>query len=717
MDVKQYKKIKQYIDILLGKIKDKALEEGEDIVSDEFKENLLLVRNRILENLGIDPLEYEEMGRLLREQKLAKTKKEKEELNQKVEGLELAIAGEGDIILKIDEQLALLKDKKINWNELINKPTIISPKDLEGVEKKIPKQFDPSNIYQQVIKIIDSLSVLGDRTEEQGKQIKNLAERKIETHPEKHTIESHPDLLATTKDLNRLVGGKEVDDLHKHKATLHETMFGGGGGVGEKGDKGDKGDSGITIISTATDTAITGIFKGASGKVALAIADTDYVKNEADPVAMAYLDQSVKTTGTPLFGGTTSGIPYSEINDEATTNLVTNPSFEVDTAGWAGLIGTETLSSSSTYSYFGTKSLKVITPGSVVNEGVGFTFNCLPNTTYTVSWWTRGGGYPLAWQLVGNSSGATDFGNAGEQGAFNFWGRCHGTKTTNGSDTTLTFKAYVGLWGSPAAVTFYVDGVQIEAKAYPTSYCDGSMGTGYAWTETAHASTSTRTAGWQYLNPSSKLVMDTTGLWNIPTGIQIGYRVLNLGNARLTSNALNFQYGIGGSSWSGGISFSGTTLYVGAGGNSTYFGTTSSNYDTDIWTGQGKITLHAESASGRIYVKANGDTDDYFSFTTISNIPTLLTVGACDLALGGTTEAVRIQDSTGNVGIGVTSPTAVLHLKAGTATQYTAPIKLTAGVLLTTPELGTLEYTDDGTTGHLYFTLNVATVITRVQII
>ena len=55
----------------------------------------------------------------------------------------------------------------------------------------------------------------------------------------------------------------------------------------------------------------------------------------------------------------------------------------------------------------------------------------------------------------------------------------------------------------------------------------------------------------------------------------------------------------------------------------------------------------------------------------------------------------------GNVGIGQSSPTAYLHLKAGTATAGTAPLKLTSGTNLTTPENGTFEY--DGT--NLYFTV------------
>ena len=52
------------------------------------------------------------------------------------------------------------------------------------------------------------------------------------------------------------------------------------------------------------------------------------------------------------------------------------------------------------------------------------------------------------------------------------------------------------------------------------------------------------------------------------------------------------------------------------------------------------------------------------------------------------------------VGIGTTSPTAVLHLKAGTVTANTAPLKFTSGTNLTTPEAGAMEY--NGT--NLHFT-------------
>lgn len=46
----------------------------------------------------------------------------------------------------------------------------------------------------------------------------------------------------------------------------------------------------------------------------------------------------------------------------------------------------------------------------------------------------------------------------------------------------------------------------------------------------------------------------------------------------------------------------------------------------------------------------------------------------------------------GNVGIGVATPTAELHIDAGTSTANTAPLKFTSGTNLSTPEAGVVEY-------------------------
>lgn len=67
--------------------------------------------------------------------------------------------------------------------------------------------------------------------------------------------------------------------------------------------------------------------------------------------------------------------------------------------------------------------------------------------------------------------------------------------------------------------------------------------------------------------------------------------------------------------------------------------------------------------------------------------------------IGGGTDAAIIS-TLGQVGIGVASPTAMLHLVGGTASANTAPLKLTSGTNLTTAEAGAHEY--DGTVS--YFT-------------
>jgi len=61
-----------------------------------------------------------------------------------------------------------------------------------------------------------------------------------------------------------------------------------------------------------------------------------------------------------------------------------------------------------------------------------------------------------------------------------------------------------------------------------------------------------------------------------------------------------------------------------------------------------------------------------------------------------------INGGNGNIGIGreMTTATAKLHIMAGTATAGTAPLKLTTGTLLGTPEVGAIEFLD----GKFYIT-------------
>ncbi len=64
-----------------------------------------------------------------------------------------------------------------------------------------------------------------------------------------------------------------------------------------------------------------------------------------------------------------------------------------------------------------------------------------------------------------------------------------------------------------------------------------------------------------------------------------------------------------------------------------------------------------------------------------------------------------IVKSTGNTGLSEINPTATLHIRPGTAVAQSAPIKLSQGTIMTTPEAGALEY--NGTS--VYFTDNTDT--------
>lgn len=139
------------------------------------------------------------------------------------------------------------------------------------------------------------------------------------------------------------------------------------------------------------------------------------------------------------------------------------------------------------------------------------------------------------------------------------------------------------------------------------------------------------------------------------------------------------------------------------------FGT--SAYDeVNNWLGIGMslpgVTLDLGGAAN-IYARLTRPTNAFDVFTIIKPAGTLSTsnpqfsfgmpAGQSYFTLqryDGTTStnSLVVSATTNNVGIGVTSPTAALHLKAGTATASTAPLKFTAGTRLTTPEAGTIEY-------------------------
>lgn len=152
--------------------------------------------------------------------------------------------------------------------------------------------------------------------------------------------------------------------------------------------------------------------------------------------------------------------------------------------------------------------------------------------------------------------------------------------------------------------------------------------------------------------------------------------------------------------------------------NQLGIGTTSPGYKLDIQGAAAETSLTNTTNNNRIsfgFPSASGGEPSVSAFTTgvtngrifqRQNSTKDVFMGDIDANGGGVHIRTNGNDSLnilsgGNVGIGQSSPTAYLHLKAGTATAGTAPIKLTSGTNLTTPENGTFEY--DGT--NLYFTV------------
>jgi hypothetical protein len=131
-------------------------------------------------------------------------------------------------------------------------------------------------------------------------------------------------------------------------------------------------------------------------------------------------------------------------------------------------------------------------------------------------------------------------------------------------------------------------------------------------------------------------------------------------------------------------------------------------WNANSLAGTGFIDIDNTSANqdaGNINYNPAGGTKNAFSviYGTGGGTGTALSVkqnGTGNiLDVQNTAGSVLVVGSSGQVGIGV-APTAVLHLKAGTAAAGTAPLKFTSGTNLGTAEAGTMEY--DGT--NLYFT-------------
>jgi hypothetical protein len=168
---------------------------------------------------------------------------------------------------------------------------------------------------------------------------------------------------------------------------------------------------------------------------------------------------------------------------EATTNYVLNPSAEVASNFTAH--NSATVTRDTAYSRHGVYSYKIVPGG--VDRGISLTLSAFPNAAAYISFYVFGtitGNLNISMDAGVNYSTAAIIG--GMTGGAVRYGFALSSVYANGSVALII--------RNTVSETFYIDAVQVEAKGYPTTYCDGSLPGLHRWSGLYHGSTSSRDA-------------------------------------------------------------------------------------------------------------------------------------------------------------------------------------------------------------------------------
>lgn len=214
---------------------------------------------------------------------------------------------------------------------------------------------------------------------------------------------------------------------------------------------------------------------------------------------------------------------------ESTTNYILNPALRYDTTGWTAY--GSTITRRMDQARFGIASLKVVTSGLVIREGTYYRVSALTGVSepITVSAYVRGenGNELVHIRLIDNPAGKEWVSKVSTL-RNDRWTRIEVSGFSTGSND---LRLYVETDGTARAVTFYVDGAQMERKAYSTSYCDGNQA-GCQWNIVDHGSVSTRSAytraGGRWVPLSGPCRGDTDVYTTVVTGLSMPPIALNI---------------------------------------------------------------------------------------------------------------------------------------------------------------------------------------------
>jgi len=250
-----------------------------------------------------------------------------------------------------------------------------------------------------------------------------------------------------------------------------------------------------------------------------------------------------------------------------------------------------------------------------------------PSTQYTISWYmkkvqaTGTGTLYIRWYTSGYTfiSSSTVYFDSGTHD----WKRYVTTATSPATAglLMLLFSTDGATAGTPWEV--YYDAIQVEAKAYMTPYCDGSLGSGHTWSGPAPGSPSSRAAA-TFTYPTVDNIEPTAGTiacWLFTDAAtsadQVLFRLVGTSAGSLLLSRLNATGCLRGQ-WGTSAVDGSTALTVGAWHHCamTYSGTTLTLYLDGMQTGQGASSgfsgLPTTMEIGESYasVHCNGLIDD-----------------------------------------------------------------------------------------------------------
>ena len=440
--------------------------------------------------------------------------------------------------------------------------------------------------------------------------------------------------------------------------------------------------------ATATSINGVGITNGGSGSLTVtgtaSISGTSSGTNTGDQT-LASLGAQAQLSGTGFVKASGTSITYDSTSYQP---LLTNPVTGTGTTNYlAKFTGTSALGSSVAYDDGTNFGIGTSVPTNLVSLG---------GTTARTIWMERNTTAATAGQGLTLSSGGAIAGTANLAGGD--LSLKSGISTGTGTSAMHFFTATGGVTGTTdmtpsEKMTILGNGNVGVGITSPTANLQVAQGTTSSGSVTTNGTTALVGVGTQFTNTFK--VGDTLTV----SGETIRTIATITDDTHLTST-------VAFSTTASGLSYTltgGTRLSVLGNGN-VGIGTTNPSFIFDVQSPSNEIGRFLNTyATGGDSLFGFGDTHN----NTIWSFGKRNTQDTFEITYNTATTTPTVRSgnlltilSTGKVGIGLTSPTAVLNLKAGTATANTAPLKFTSGTNLATTEAGAVEY--DGS--HLYFT-------------